>query len=102
MRDLFSSITRPRIENPSKLIKKPHFIGISSSISQVRGDDRILGNDNPFNFKTDLEDDFVSVFDSIEIMGPETYTQENSTGIDRLGNNRDTIDESDNFTDNTI
>lgn len=76
--------------------------GFSSSISQVRGDDRILGNDNPFNFKTDLEDDFVSVFDSIEVMGPETYTQENYTGIDRLGNNRNTVDKSDNFTDNTI
>lgn len=73
------------------------FVGPQINVSQVRGSDRILGNGNDFNFTTELQDSTVGTYYTTTIIGSETFQTDDTLSTDRLGTDRDTVDENSNL-----
>ena len=69
------------------------------STSLVRGSDRILDqseNANPYDFKTEMEDNYISTIGHLEIIGSDNIESDEAYDLDRNNTNRDTIDKSEN------
>lgn len=72
-------------------------INPTSSLSQIRGTDRIKATsvkDNQFNFRSDIEDRYIGTINSSRIIGTLNNLQNNEYALDRNSTNRDTIDSS--------
>ena len=69
------------------------------STSLIRGSDRILDqseNANPYDFKTEMEDNYISTIGHLEIIGSDNIESDEAYDLDRNNTNRDTIDKSEN------
>ena len=72
------------------------------SNSQVRGVDRYMyngnANDNPYQFRSDLENRTVGMYTATEVIGSNNYLTQTPFDEDITGSIRDAIDKSENAT----